>query len=291
MTKNYEHCIEMINTALEKMFVSAGELPQKQLAAAMRYSLLAGGKRLRPVLVLMFCEAAGGNAQAALPIACAVEMLHTYSLIHDDLPCMDNDELRRGKPTNHMVFGECTATLAGDALQADAFGAILRSGLSPQVRANCAEALADAAGLDGICGGQQVDMESDSRPLSEEELNFVHNGKTASLIICACKMGALAANAAENQLEAACLYGAALGRAFQIRDDMLDVLSSEGELGKTVGTDKREGKTTSMTLYGEAGCRELIEKLTAAAKEAVRGAFENPDELCALADMLEIRSK
>ncbi len=291
MTKNYEHYLKMINAALEKMFVSAGELPQRQLAAAMRYSLLAGGKRLRPVLVLMFCEAAGGNTQGALPIACAVEMLHTYSLIHDDLPCMDNDELRRGKPTNHMVFGECTATLAGDALQAEAFGAILRSGLLPQVCANCAEALADAAGLDGICGGQQVDMESDSRPLSEEELNFVHNGKTASLIICACKMGALAANATEKQLEAACLYGAALGRAFQIRDDMLDVLSSEGELGKTVGTDKREGKTTSMTLYGEAGCRGLIEKLTATAKEAVRNAFESPDELCALADMLEIRSK
>ena len=144
---------EMIDTALAEYFSACDTLPQARLAEAMRYSLLAGGKRIRPMLVLEFCRIAGGDVAAALPVACAIEMLHTYSLIHDDLPCMDNDDLRRGRPTNHVVFGECTAVLAGDALQAEAFGTILRSALPAERKAACAEILSGAVGLDGMCGG------------------------------------------------------------------------------------------------------------------------------------------
>lgn len=279
----------MVDEALEKAFVTAEALPQQRLLEAMNYSLSAKGKRLRPILVLLFCAAAGGETERALPVSCAVEMLHTYSLIHDDLPCMDNDELRRGKPTNHMVFGECTATLAGDALQAEAFGTILRSNLPAEIRAACAEALAAAAGVDGICGGQQLDMESEQRRLSEDELRFMQNGKTGSLIVCACKMGAIVGNATEKQVEAACFYGAAVGAAFQIRDDMLDELSSETELGKPIGSDRREGKTTFMTIYGAEKCAELVFNLTEQAKDEVRKAFSDAADLCALADMLSER--
>ena len=143
----------MVDCALEQSFRAALDLPYGGLAEAMRYSLLAGGKRIRPMLVLEFSRICGGDLTETLPVACAIEMLHTYTLIHDDLPCMDNDTLRRGRPTNHVVYGECTATLAGDALQAEAFGTILRSNLSAERRANCAMALSDAVGLDGICGG------------------------------------------------------------------------------------------------------------------------------------------
>ncbi|MBR5094664.1 MAG: polyprenyl synthetase family protein, partial [Oscillospiraceae bacterium] len=161
---------ERIDLALERYFLCEEGYPIRGLADAMRYSLLAGGKRIRPILVLDFCRIAGGDPEQALPVACAVEMLHTYSLIHDDLPCMDDDALRRGLPTNHVVYGECTATLAGDALQAEAFGTILRASLPAERRARCAEHLANAVGLDGMCGGQYLDMLGEGRELSAEEL-------------------------------------------------------------------------------------------------------------------------
>ena len=199
MSATYETYRDMVQTELETAFAGGEELPQYRLIEAMRYSLLAGGKRIRPVLVLAFCEAVGGDPQSALPVACAVEMLHTYSLIHDDLPCMDNDELRRGKPTNHVVFGEFTAILAGDALQAEAFGAILRSNLPAKVRADCAEALANAAGIDGICGGQQLDMEGNGEALDEQQLIELQSRKTGSLLAAACIMGAIAGGATPEQ--------------------------------------------------------------------------------------------
>ena len=158
---------DLIDGELEKYFCGEG-MPQKGLFDSMKYSLTAGGKRIRPILVLEFCRISGGDTEKALPVACAIEMLHTYSLIHDDLPCMDDDELRRGKPTNHVVFGECTAVLAGDALQAEAFGTILRSELPAENRALCAEILADAVGADGMCGGQCLDMLGENRQLTEE---------------------------------------------------------------------------------------------------------------------------
>jgi geranylgeranyl diphosphate synthase type II len=279
---------ETVDRALDAYF-HAEELPYAELAEAMRYSLLAGGKRIRPTLVLEFCRIAGGDVEAAMPVACAVEMLHTYSLIHDDLPCMDNDDLRRGRPTNHKVYGECTATLAGDCLQAEAFGTILRCGLPADRRAACAEILSGAAGLDGICGGQYMDMAWEGRALSHDELNDINNRKTSALLIAACQMGVAAAGGSEAQLEAAGLYAAAVGLAFQIRDDMLDVLSTEQELGKPIGSDAQEQKNTFMALYGEEKCAAMIAKLTERAKEVLRAGFDDTGFLCALADSMAVR--
>ena len=260
------------------------------LAEAMRYSLLAGGKRIRPLLVLEFCRIAGGDVEKALPVACAIEMLHT-SLIHDDLPCMDNDELRRGKPTNHMVYGECTATLAGDALQAEAFGTILRCDLPPAVNANCAEILAGAVGLDGMCGGQFLDMSWEGRTLTEQELSEINSRKTGALLVAACQMGVAAAGGSELMLAAAGHYGSAIGMAFQIRDDMLDVLSTAEKLGKPIGSDLEENKNTYMVLMGREGCEKTIAKLTDFAKNVLDEAFEDTAFLKELADALSTREK
>lgn len=280
---------EMIDAALAEYFSLTGDYPQARLAEAMRYSLLAGGKRIRPMLVLEFCRIAGGQVEKALPVACAIEMLHTYSLIHDDLPCMDNDDLRRGRPTNHVVYGECTAVLAGDALQAEAFGAILRSELPPDRKAACAEILAGAAGLDGMCGGQYLDMAWEGRQLTEQELTEINSRKTGALLVAACQMGVAAAGGSRLMLDTAGHFGAALGMAFQIRDDMLDVLSTAEELGKPIGSDSQECKNTYMVLMGEEGCRQTVARLTAFAKNILGEAFEDRAFLCSLADSLADR--
>ena len=280
-----------IDEALAGYFTVRDGALNAGLAEAMRYSLLAGGKRIRPLLVLEFCRIAGGDVEKALPVACAIEMLHTYSLIHDDLPCMDNDELRRGKPTNHMVYGECTATLAGDALQAEAFGTILRCGLPPAVKASCAEILAGAVGLDGMCGGQFLDMSWEGRALTEQELSEINSRKTGALLVAACQMGVAAAGGSELMLAAAGHYGSAIGMAFQIRDDMLDVLSTAEELGKPIGSDLEENKNTYMVLMGREGCEKTIAKLTDFAKNVLDEAFEDTAFLKELADALSIREK
>ena len=285
-TKEYK---DRIDAALETYFVSPPE-SLAGLAESMRYSLLAGGKRIRPTLVLEFCRICGGDIDAALPVACAIEMLHTYSLIHDDLPCMDDDALRRSRPTNHVVYGECTATLAGDALQAEAFGTILRSALPAERKARCAEFLADAVGLDGMCGGQFLDMVGEGKKLSEQELADINSRKTGALLTAACRMGVAAGGGNEAQLEAASLYGAAIGAAFQIRDDMLDVLGNEQELGKPIGSDAQEEKNTYMALYGAEHCSQMIEKLTARAKDVLSGVFDDTAFLSALADSMAVRT-
>ena len=285
----YKHIIEQ---ALEKYFLPAEGTSTNSLnglAEAMRYSLLAGGKRIRPMLVLEFCRISGGDIEKALPVACAIEMLHTYSLIHDDLPSMDNDDLRRGKPTNHVVFGECTAILAGDTLQAEAFGSILRSQLPADRKAKCAELLADAAGLDGMCGGQYLDMSWEGRKLSEQELTEINSRKTGALIVAACQMGVAAAGGSQLQFDTAGHFGAALGLAFQIRDDMLDVLSSAEELGKPIGSDMREEKNTYMALMGKEGCEKTVNQLTQFAKNILTEAFDDTNFLSELAESLSIR--
>lgn len=279
---------KLIDKALEGAF-RFENMPQAGLAEAMRYSLLAGGKRIRPLLVLEFCRISGGNLEASMPVAAAVEMLHTYSLIHDDLPCMDNDDLRRGRPTNHKVYGECTAVLAGDALQAEAFGSILRSDLPADRRAACAEILADAVGLDGMCGGQYLDMLGEGRELSDKELTEINSRKTGALLAAACRMGVAAAGGSESQLAAAGHYGAAIGMAFQIRDDMLDVLSTDEELGKNVGSDAAESKNTYMALFGEEKCAAMVEKMTSFAKDIIGEVFADTAFLCGLADELAVR--
>ena len=282
---------EKIEAALDACFQTAKDLPQSGLAEAMRYSLLAGGKRIRPTLVLEFCRISGGDVDAAMPVACAIEMLHTYSLIHDDLPCMDNDELRRGKPTNHVVYGECTATLAGDALQAEAFGTILRSALPPERRAACAEILASAVGLDGMCGGQYLDMLAEGKQLDAKGLDEINSRKTGALLTAACQMGVAAAGGSERMLESAGHFGAAIGLAFQIRDDVLDVISTAGELGKPIGSDLQEGKNTYMALMGQEGCEQTIARLTAFAKSVLAEAFDDTAFLNELADALSTRNK
>ena len=279
---------EKVDAALESYF-KGENMPQKGLMDSMRYSLLAGGKRIRPMLVLEFCRIAGGDIEKALPVACGIEMLHTYSLIHDDLPCMDNDELRRGRPTNHVVYGECTATLAGDALQAEAFGTILRSELPAERKAACAEILASAVGFDGMCGGQYLDMLGEGKELTEQELTDINSRKTGALLTAACQMGVAAAGGSQLMMSAAGHYGAAIGMAFQIRDDMLDVLSTEEQLGKPIGSDKDENKNTYMALLGREGCEKTVDKLTDFAKNILGEAFTDTEFLCSLADSMAKR--
>lgn len=277
-----------VDAKLSEYFKPSG-LSYDGLLESMHYSLTAGGKRIRPMLVLEFCRISGGNIDKTLPVACAIEMLHTYSLIHDDLPCMDNDALRRGKPTNHVVYGECTATLAGDALQAEAFGTIARSQLPAEARVTCVEILAEAVGSDGMCAGQYLDMVGEHKLLSEDELNDINSRKTGSLLTAACRMGVAAAGGNKAMLEAAAQYGACVGAAFQIRDDILDVISTSEELGKPIGSDAQEHKNTYMTLLGEYKCMQMIEKLTDQAKNAIAGTFKDTKFLCELADSMVTR--
>ena len=283
---------ERIDDCLEFM-LEDDDVPYRTLLQAMSYSLNAGGKRLRPALVLEFCRLCGGDEERALPAALSVELLHTYSLIHDDLPCMDNDDLRRGKPTNHKVFGECTATLAGDALQALAFQMVLDAPLPDGRTLRCARLLARAAGPEGICGGQQMDLEWEGRALSEEELLQIHLHKTAALIRAACLMGVAAAGGTPEQEEAAAAFADHLGLAFQIRDDILDVTSTEEELGKPIGSDAANEKTTYVTLYGPDRCEELVLEHTHAARQALEQTEwpGDPGFLLWLAEELACRSK
>ena len=268
--ERYDSYLALLEPALKASFGAERGYEFDGLLDAMDYSLTAGGKRIRPVLTLEFARLGGLEPEDALPVACAVEMLHTYSLIHDDLPCMDDDDLRRGKPTNHKVFGESTAVLAGDALQAEAFGTILRSALPVEARARCAEILAGAAGVDGICGGQYMDLSAEGHALNAEELSSLQSRKTGALLAAACMLGAAAAGADEKTVETAGQYGAQLGAAFQIRDDMLDVMSTESELGKPIGSDKRDRKSTFMSLYGEEKCAAMVREITALACATVK---------------------
>ena len=266
-------------------------VPHRELLDAMRYSLLAGGKRIRPVLTLKFCEALCGDMNPALDYACGVEMLHTYSLIHDDLPCMDDDDLRRGKPTCHKVFGERNAVLAGDALQAEAFSRLASSGRTARPESNglaCA-VLAEAAGaVNGICAGQYLDLVGEGEPKSDEELTRIHMWKTAALLKAACLLGLTAAPVAptEEQWAGTIRYAEELGMAFQIRDDMLDEESTTEKLGKPVGSDAENQKTTFATLYGIERCRSLVAEHTEKAKQAISGIFERTVFLDWLADEL-----
>ena len=259
------------------------------LYESMRYSLLAGGKRIRPVLTLEFARLAGMDWKKAVPVACALELVHTYSLIHDDLPCMDNDDLRRGKPTNHKIFGETMAVLAGDALQPEAFRLILTApGIAPAERAACALILAQAAGADGMVAGQILDTLH--APKTEEELKEVDHLKTGAMIAGACKLGVAAAGGSPELLAAAEEYGYQLGLAFQIRDDMLDVIGNVDEFGKPIGSDKEEGKVTYVDLFGIEGCGKKVLDCTAAAKAAV-APFDAEGFLRSLADSLAERNK
>ena len=257
--------IREIETALEG-YLPEGKFEEQKLIDAVRYSLNLKGKRVRPSLTLAFAELCGGSAQAAMPFACAVEMVHTYSLIHDDLPCMDNDDFRRGEPSNHKVFGEDIALLAGDALQSMAYETMLSDEAVATVggerAARAARILANRSGLLGMVGGQVIDLSLESRTVGIEIVQLMEEKKTACLIEAACMMGCVVAGATDEQISAAERYAHAIGLAFQIVDDMLDVTSTAEELGKPIGSDAENEKNTYMSLLGLDRCRELVKELT-----------------------------
>ncbi len=261
-TKQYADFISEYLDAHTRSFL---DLPQKRLFDAMRYSLLAGGKRLRPIFVFSFCQMCGGDWKRSAPFAAAVEMIHTYSLIHDDLPCMDNDDYRRGKLTNHKVYGEATALLAGDALLTDAFSLAASIDVNGIDLARAIGVLSECAGSLGMVGGQVLDMLSAERECTEQEILDIQTRKTGALINAACALGVIAGGGTEEQLQAACGFAGLIGLAFQIRDDMLDVIGSAQTLGKSTGADA--GKNTFVRLYGLEKCEELVTTYT---QKAVR---------------------
>lgn len=263
--------------------------PYGKLFESIRYSILAGGKRIRPVLTLEFARLGGIDWRLALPYACALELIHNYSLIHDDLPCMDDDDLRRGKPTNHKVFGETMAVLAGDALQPEAFRLIAQApGLSAVSRIEAVNVLAKAAGADGMVGGQVLDTVCNVQ--DEELLTLLHQLKTGAMIAGAAELGCVAAEMSEQKRNQAVEYAAQLGLAFQIRDDMLDVVGDEAVFGKPIGSDREEGKVTFVDLRGLEGCAKLVDQCTARAKSAVAD-WPDHDFLYELADQMVGRIK
>ena len=288
MLHELEQCSIDVSSRLDK-HIAAGSQSYAKLLEAMRYSLLAGGKRIRPVMCVKFCEAAGGTPEAALDAACAVEMMHTYSLVHDDLPCMDDSDMRRGKPSNHIKFGEYTAVLAGDALQAEAFNTILRSDLPPASVLEITRVLAEASGPHGICGGQYLDLLGVWKPHTKEMLTEIHNMKTAVLMSAGAQIGVIAAGGTPEQVKAAEKYALAVGFAFQVRDDVLDSTAMDRELGKPIGSDLEANKITFAMLLGIDECEEIIRVETAEAIAALEGKFEDVQFLTWLAHYLAER--
>lgn len=283
---------EIVNCELEKIYPEDTGIASV-IYEAERYSLLAGGKRVRAALVLESCKMLGGKAEAALPFASAVEMVHTYSLIHDDLPCMDNDDLRRGKPTNHKVYGEAIATLAGDGLLTDAFSICA---MNPHVTGDCAAAsvaiLSGAAGSYGMIKGQVIDLIGETKTLTEKELVELHMGKTGAMICASVQLGCLAAGYAPNHemTEKLTAFAQRIGLVFQIIDDILDVTSTDEELGKNIGSDKESNKTTFLSFFTVDEAREYANRLT---DEAIRSIsdIEGSERLVALAGYLCDRKK
>lgn len=274
---------QLVDESLERYLPLKDELPNS-IHEAMRYSMFAGGKRVRPVLMLAACDAVDGDISKAMPAACAMEMIHTYSLIHDDLPAMDNDDFRRGKPTNHKVFGEATAILAGDALLTEAF--ILMSnpefakGLAPGVLLQVIHEIAVCAGSRGMIGGQVVDMESEGKKdIDFATVQYIHTHKTGALIKASLKCGALIGGADGKRLEAITRYGEAVGLAFQIADDILDIEGTTEQIGKDAGSDQARGKATYPAVVGLAESKVRASELVATAVESLAGFGEKADPL------------
>lgn len=270
MKPEIEQMMREYQSAIERYLDGCFRLdrPQKKLFDAMRYSLLAGGKRIRPILVLEFCRLCGGDPQKALPFAAAIEMVHTYSLIHDDLPCMDNDDYRRGRLTNHKVYGEAQAVLAGDALLTAAFRTVSMADAAPETIVSAVQILSGCAGELGMVGGQTLDIEGENKKLTADQVYTIHHLKTGALISAACRMGVVAGGGTAEQLSASKAYAESVGLAFQIRDDMLDVLGDAEKLGKKTHMD--ENKNTFVTLFGLDRCRQIIAEENQKALEALK---------------------
>ena len=267
--KNY---IPAIEAAIEK-YIPSGNYQEQHLLDSVRYSLNLKGKRVRPSLTLAFAELCGGSAEAAMPFAIGVEMVHTYSLIHDDLPCMDDDDFRRGEPANHKVYGEATALLARDALQSIAYATMLSEeairSVGGERAARAARVLAEKSGVLGMVGGQEIDLSLEHREGDIDLVRLMEEKKTANLIEAACMMGCIAAGADDEKIKAAERYAHGIGLAFQIVDDILDVTSTAEELGKPIGSDADNEKNTFMSLLGLDRCRELVRELTDEALSAL----------------------
>ncbi|NLO45394.1 MAG: polyprenyl synthetase family protein [Clostridiales bacterium] len=264
--KKFEDYVLLVNNALNK------SVPENKsvVCDAMRYSLLSGGKRIRSVLALEFCRVCGGDIYAALPFACAVEMVHAYSLIHDDLPCMDDDDLRRGNPSCHVKFGEAFALLAGDALLTLAFETIMNAPLSAEIKVEACRILSSAAGFEGMIGGQELDLLNENKDVDAKELKKADLLKTGALIKASCLLGCAAAGASNQMRGAASVYAESIGLAFQIVDDILDATGDTESLGKPAGSDKAKGKATYITLLGQKQSKELSEELTQTALSSLK---------------------
>lgn len=292
-SEQMEADIALINPALEQYLSTGTGEGFDQIFEAAKYSVQAGGKRLRPVLLLEFCRLCGGDVNKALPFVCALELIHTYSLIHDDLPCMDDDDYRRGRPTCHKQYGEAMAVLAGDGLLTRAFEitAENKSGLPSETVLHCISLLGRAAGMNGMVGGQVLDLESEGGPLSVEKLTLLQRLKTGCLLRAACEIGCVAAGREDSEtLACARAYGENLGLAFQIQDDLLDIEGDFKTLGKSIGKDAASGKATFPALLGMEECRRLVRELTEKAVNAI-ASRENAGFLTWLAYSLVGRKK
>ena len=289
MKKKLEEYNSKINSSLIEHLPSAND-GQIDVVRAMKYSLSNGGKRLRPVLTLEFCKMCGGDIDAAMNYACAVEYVHTYSLIHDDLPCMDDDDMRRGNPSCHKMYGEAMALLAGDGLLTHAFEICASSDLDAQKNADAVCLLSQNAGVGGMIGGQVIDLKYEAGDPTISDILSVHKLKTGALISAACLLGCIAAGASNEQLSAASKYAYLIGTAFQIKDDLLDVQGDEAVLGKPVGSDAENDKTTYVTLVGVQKAQKDVEKLTAKAIE-ILNEFDDNEFMKALSEYLVNREK
>lgn len=284
-----EKYCDVVNTELMKYIPEAND-GQRDVTKAMRYSLSNGGKRLRPIFVLEFCRMCGGDVNKALPYACAIEYIHTYSLIHDDLPCMDNDDMRRGKPSCHKMYGEATALLAGDALLTHAFEICSASELSDSQNLRAVSLLSQNAGVGGMIGGQVIDLKYEQSDPSISDILTVHRLKTGALISAACILGCIAAGADDEKIALASRYAYMIGTAFQIRDDLLDIMGDEEKLGKPVGSDADNDKTTYVTLVGADRAQQDVKTLTDKAVEILDSFSEN-DFMKTLSEYLVNREK
>ena len=280
-----------VDNALESIMPPEETRP-KRLIASMRYSLFAGGKRIRPILTLAACEAVDGSIESAVAAACAVELVHTYSLIHDDLPAMDDDDFRRGQPTCHREFDEGTAILAGDALLTMAFEILAQEAIAPELgsdkKVRMISELGRAAGWKGMVGGQQVDMDSEGTTPEQPVVEYIHTHKTGAMIRASILLGGIAGGADENSMKALSRYGESLGLAFQVVDDILDVTATTEEMGKDQGSDAQRGKVTYTALFGLDGARERAKELVDDAKAAVAD-IDTTKHLEGIADYVLLR--
>lgn len=285
MKEQLRKYVERAESALQ-MYMVKYDNPQKIIYEAMAYSLFAGGKRLRPVIMLAVCDMCGGNSEDILPFAAAMEMIHTYSLIHDDLPAMDNDDLRRGMMTNHIKFGESTAILAGDALLNRAFEVMSASKLDAEKTLRIIHTIAVSSGTEGMIGGQIVDIESENKTIGIDELRYIHSLKTGAIIRSSAVAGAIGAGADEEKIKAVDEFALNLGIAFQIRDDILDVAGDEKTLGKPIGSDAQNNKTTYVSIYGTEKAEQLVKQYSENAKNALVVFGEKNKFLLQLTDYL-----